>query len=300
MSRSKFARSLLASLFALSACALHAKDPNISSYFIGVDDRPLMIGGAYNGLPNPNVGRLTFLFAHTYQVTEGGGPSTNHYHSKGTFVYTGTNNGAGSTTIINSTSNYLPEGSIPPLALTLTSGGLLDGKLSAQFVSAPDTRSPFSQLTVQDTGKLASFASGTPEHFLFNSSRSDVNDPATGRWNTLLTGADVHLELVSRSAGLNIGITQDLSTTLQAFSAPGDDWHLEDSFGFTPLFWTEADAAPGLYTAQFKLTDEAGLWADSGVFEYRFEIAAVPEPSSAALWVGLGAFAYVARRRRRA
>jgi hypothetical protein len=277
-----FARAGLAVAALLtSAATSFAKDPNIASYFIGVDGLETIPSGTFATLPNPNYGRLTFLYAHTYVDT----PASNHYHSKGVFRYAPSSTFA-SPVIEQNPNNFLPEGTRPPLSLTLAVGGAYDGKLvSAPYTDPLDTNYAFSFLTIQDTGKLDGFGPTDPETILFNSS--------SGRWNGSLSGADVHIELVSLSAGLNVGV----GSNLNAFVDPGDDYHLEDSFSFTPTFWTEASAAPGTYIAQFKLTDESGTFLDSGIFEFRFSV--IPEPSSAAALAGALALGLVATRRRR-
>lgn len=248
----------------------HLASAATASYYVGVDGLQTIASGAYAGMANPNYNRLTLLFAHFES-----NPSSNHYHSKGVQIYSGP---AGSPTVITSSSNYLPEGSNPPLVLSVASGGLYDGKLSSHPVSG----NAFSDLTLQDTGKLDGFAAGSGESYMFNSSG--------GRWNGALTGADVHLQLVSLTAGLNVGT----STTLNLFSNPGDEHHLDESFSFNPVFWTDANAAPGDYIARFKLTDESGTFGDSGTFEYRFQV--VPEPSSL-LTACLGGLVLLRRKR---
>jgi hypothetical protein len=282
---SRRAVTLATAALALAAApAALAKDLDIASYIVGVDGLTTIATGTYAGLANPNHNRLTFLFAHTYPAT----PASNHYHSKGVFRYTGLNLGAATATEVNP-NNFLPEGTLPPLTLTLATGGAYDGKLVSSIGSPTDANYAFSFLTIEDVGKLAGFGPGAPETILLNSS--------SGRWNGPLTGADVHLQLVSLTPGLNVGV----GSLLQAFVNPGDDWHLEDSFSFTPTFWTELTAAPGTYAAQFKLTDEQGLFGDSGTFEFRFEVpaAAIPEPSAFAALAGLGALGLAATRRRR-
>jgi hypothetical protein len=264
--------ALLGATLAISSSSL--SQAAIGSYYVGVDTLQTIASGTYAGLANPNYQRLTFLYAHPNVVT----PSSNHYHSKATLGYTGPYLGAGTATA-TSASNYVPEGSNPPLTLTIANGGLYDNKL----ISASQAGNGFSFLTLVDTGKIDGFAAGTPEHYMFNSS--------SGRWTGALTGADVHLKLVSLSAGLHVGD----STTLNLFSNPGDDLHLEDSFSFTPVFWMDANAANGNYTASFKLTDESGTFGDSGTFEYRFQV--IPEPSSIAV-LSLAGIAFGFRRNR--
>jgi len=267
--RSLFAVSLATSLaFAASSQAAFV------SYYVGTDSLVTLGGsGIYAGLPNLNAGKLTFLYAHTYTDT----PNINHYHSKGLMRYTGDNLGAATATEVNP-NFYLPEGARPPLQLTFASSGLYNGKM----VSAPEVGNPFSFLTISDTQQLAGFGPGAPESILFNSSAN--------RWNGPLAGADVRLELVSLTPGLNVGST----FTRNLFVAPGDDQRLGEVFIFTPTFWTEAGATPGDYRAQFKLTDGNNLFADSGNFEFRFNV--IPEPSSALLGA-IGALALLRRRR---
>lgn len=240
------------------------------SYYVGVDTLQTIASGTYAGMANPNYGRLTLLYAHFNETS----PSSNHYHAKAVQIYSGP---AASPTVTSS-ANYLPEGANPPIPLTVSSGGLYDGKLISNVIAG----NSFSNLTLEDTGKLAAFGAGTPESIMFNSSG--------GRWTGSLTGSDVHLQLVSLSAGLNVGDSQ----TLNLFTNPGDELHLDESFSFTPTFWTDAGATPGTYTAQFKLTDESGTLGDSGVFEYRFQV--VPEPS-VALMGALGVLGLLRRRR---
>lgn len=267
-------RSLLAVSLATSLTFAASSHAAFVSYYVGTDSLVTLGGtGTYAGLPNLNAGKLTFLaFPYPLRI-----PVGNHYHSKGLMRYTGPNLGAATATEPNP-QNYLPEGRLPPLQLTFASGGLYNGKL----VSAPEAGNAFSFLTISDTQQLAGFAPGSPQSILFNSSG--------GRWNGSLTGTDVHLELVSLTPGLNVGNT----FTRNLFVDPGDDQHLGDAFNFTPTFWTEANATPGDYRAVFKLTDDNNLFADSGNFEFRFNV--IPEPSSALLGA-VGALALLRRRR---
>ncbi len=280
-----FARAGLAvaALLASAATSL-AKDPAIAGYFVGVDGLANIATGTFATLPNPNHDRLTFLYAHTYPAN----PATNHYHSKGIYRYAPSSTFA-SPVIEQSPSNFLPEGAIAPLTLSLASGGAYDGKLVSAPLPVSDPRHGFSFMTIEDTGKLTGFGPTDGQTTLLNSS--------SGRWNGTLSGADVHLVLVGLTPGLNVGVGLDLN----AFVNPGDDYHLADSFSFNPTFWTELNAAPGLYTAQFMLTDEEGIFGDSGTFEFRFEVAAtpIPEPSSAAALAGFVMLGLAAAKRRR-
>lgn len=284
-SRSLARTGLAVAALLASAATSFAKDPDIAGYFVGVDGLATIASGTFAGLANPNHNRLTFLYAHTYTDT----PASNHYHSKAIYRYSPSST-FDSPVIDQSPSNYVPEAAIAPLTLSLATGGTYDGKLVSAPLPESDPRHGFSFTTIEDTGALTGFGPTDPESILFNSSG--------GRWNGALTGADVHIELVDLSAGLNVGVGLDSN----AFVNPGDDFHLADSFSFTPTFWTELNAAPGIYTARFKLTDEAAIFGDSGTFEFRFEVAAapIPEPSSFAALAGLGMLGFALVRRRRA
>lgn len=250
----------------------------IASYYVGVDTLQNFATGTYAGQANPNFGRLTMLYAHPNYTT----PSGSHYHSKGVYTLTGP---AGSPTITTSTSNYLPEGTVPPITLT-TGTGLYGGKLvSNPYTDTEDPGYHFSLLTLLDTQSLAGSTIGSAEQYLYNSS--------SDRWTGAIGDADVHLTLVGLSAGLHVGDAGSLTIGLET---AGDDFHLGESINFTPVFWVDGTAAPGTYTATFKLTDESDTLGESGNFEYRFTV--VPEPSSVLL-LGGAALAGLLRRKRR-
>lgn len=243
------------------------------SYYVGVDNLSTIASGEFAGLANPNANRLTFLYAHSYAET----PASNHYHSKGVYRY---QPGSGASPVIEvSSSNYLPEGTLPPLAM-VSGSGIYAGR----SVVDEDPSNHFSLINLKDTTDLSGFATGTGENYMFNSS--------AGRYTGGIAGADIHLVLVSMSGGLNIGSSSAFSIGL---NNPGDEYHLGDDVNFSPVFWTDENAAAGLYTAQFKLVDEEGLFGDSGTFEYRFNV--IPEPSSALLAGGALMLGLVRRRR---
>jgi hypothetical protein len=268
----------------LSFTPAHAE---LLSYYIGVDNQATIPSGTYAGLANPNYNRLTLLFAHHYPV--GGiptGHTSNHYHSKGIYRYTGDNLGANTATVFN-VSDYVPEGTLAPLPLTLGTG-IYAAKLVTNASSNPsDPLYHFSQLEIGNTQSLAGFGAEAGETYMFNSS--------AGRWNSAFADADVHFELVSLTPGLHLGST----SLLDLVGNPGDDVHLGEGsefFGFTPILWTASDAAPGIYEATFKIVDESGTFGESGEIRLRTEV--IPEPGSALL-LALGLSFVVTRRARR-
>ena len=279
-------RPLLAGLIAgtIALVSPTTSRAELFSYYVGIDDRLTIPTGTYAGLANPNLNRLTFLYAPTYE----GVPSTWHYHSKATFIYTGPNLGL-STAVGNSASNFVPEGTAPPIKLQLGTG-IYDGKLITATYADPNQVTAFSSaLTIGSTQSLAGFGPTAGETFLFNSSG--------GRWDSAFTDADLHFELVSLTPGLNFG---GLSALDIGMNAAGDDYHLaaglaNNSFSFTPVLWTEANAAPGIYEATFKLVDESNTFGDSGIVRIRTEV--VPEPSTVVTLLG-GVGLLLARRRR--
>lgn len=254
----------------------------IYSYYIGTDNQATIPSGTYAGLPNPNYNRLTLLYAHPDYTT----PSSSHYHRLGAVAYTGPNLGAGTATF--STNARIPEGANPALPLQ-PGAGIFNGKLISSPIVDPVLGS-YSQLAIAPVWDLKSYNDNAipneVEDFLWNSSG--------GRYTSTITGSDPHFQLVSLSAGLNIG---DSSGNV-LFANPGDEHHLGDGNTFanwTPMFWTEANAAPGTYSATFRITDEEGLFGDSGEFRYEFQV--VPEPGSTALLGGLAALGLLRRRR---
>lgn len=267
----------------LTAAALFTSnaDAAIGSYYVGTDDLPTFTSGVYTGLTNPNFNRLTLLYAHPDEVT----PSSSHYHSKGIYRYTGT---PPSHTETFTVSDYVPEGALPPIQLSIGTGTYANKLLTNPYTNPLDPVYHFSFLEIGATNALDGFAPSTVENFLFNSS--------AGRWNTLLDGgADIHIALISLTPGLNIGDEDNLDIGM---NSPGDDHHLGGGnfTPFNPVLWTNDDAAPGIYEAKFKLTDESATYGDSGEFRVRVEV--VPEPSSSLLALA-GASAMLIRRRNR-
>jgi hypothetical protein len=279
----KPARLLLAASVSLFLAA--TSQAEFLSYYIGIDDLPTIASGTSAGLANPNYNHLTFLYAHTYPET----PASNHYHAKSIFTYTGPNLGT-DTAVTNSASNFVPEGTAPPIQLTLGTSGIYAGKLLSNPYT--DTAAPeyhFSFLEMGATDTLSGFAAGTGEDILFNSS--------AGRYNSSINLAHLHVEIVDLTPGLNVG-----SASMLNIGGVGSEIHLSDpgeagGFSFTPVLWTNPDAAPGVYTASFRFFDEDGTFGDSGVVQIRTTV--VPEPVTA-LTLGAGMATLGLLRRRRA
>lgn len=247
------------------------------TYYIGVDGLQTLASGTYSGMANPNYNHLTFLYAHWDDVS----PMSNHYHSKAIKTYSGP---VASPTVIRSSSNFVPEGATPPIPLS-GGTGLYAGKLATVPIGdVADVHHHWSQLGIGNTDSLSSFASGTPEAYMFNSS--------AGRWTPAAAPAHLHAEIVSLTPGLHVGnaTTLDIGTV-------GDELDLtapNSVLNFTPVLWTDATAAVGTYEAVFRFFDEDGTFGDSG--DVRFRVAVVPEPASLSLAGAAGLF--LMRRRR--
>lgn len=253
------------------------------SYYVGTDNLATIATGTYAGLANPNLNRLTLLLQHANTTAPYTG---SHYHRLGAYSYTGPNLGTATATFF--TNSRVPEGTNPALPLQ-TGSGVFAGKLISSPVMDP-VLAEYSHLEIAPVWDLKSYndnaIAGEVEDVLWSSS--------SGRYTSSLAGSDPHFTLVSLSPGLNVGD----STGTPLFVNPGDEHHLGDGNTFahwTPWFWTDASAAPGLYSATFKKTDEENLFGDSGEFRYEFQV--VPEPGSVSLLGGLLALGAVRRRR---
>lgn len=241
---------------------------SIASYYVLADGLPVFTTGVYNGYANPNFGRLTFAYAHTYPTTW----SNNHYHTKGRYQLS--NAPPNVVTNINA-NNYLPEGAISPLQFVEGTGIFAGKNVIVPLADTNDPGYPFSLLEIRNVLDVSGYPPGSPEDVLYKSSAR--------RWTNLLTGASIHLVLVAKSEGLRIGAPTTLSIGLDA---PGDEAPIgagHEFFSFTPVFWTEKNAPPGPHFARFLLRDSNGLFADSGLFEFRMNYAA-PTLELAAPW----------------
>jgi hypothetical protein len=233
---------------------VEVKPHSLASYYILVDELPVFTTGVYNGYANPNYNRLTFAFAHTFPTN----PNNNHYHSKGRYQLS--NSPPNVVTNINA-NNFLPEGARPPLPFSEGTGLYAGKQIIAPLTDTNDTSYVYSLLEIRNVLDLTGYPTNSPQGILYRSSNR--------RWTNLLSGAHIRLELVHKSEGLKIGSAQALSIGLEQ---PGDQVSIglgNDLFSFTPVFWAEKNAPPGPHVARFKLVDANGVFAESGIFEFR-------------------------------
>jgi hypothetical protein len=247
----------------LLATAAHGQMVN---HYVGIDGRAVFPSGTYAGKDNPNYGRLTLLYAHHYEY---GRFSLNHYHPIGVYTLTG----AADSPTVNDTSagNRLPEvyTGLPGVTLVPDTNAIWAGKLISK-----KHEEHYSDMRFRSVHHLATFGQGSSERFMYLSSG--------GTRTNLMTDAQLALELVSKSEGLNIAaadgtpILQEVGST--QVIGDGNDANFE----YLPVFWVDAAAAPGAYHAEFRLVDlnTAGgrtPFASSGRFFLDFS---VPEPTT--------------------
>lgn len=296
-------RPLLAVLVLLSAAAVSlAATPE---FYVGVDGgKTVATWSIFGGKDNPNHNRLSFLYGHRYDDD----PKENHFHTVGVYSLTG---GLDSPTVVDRSVYTFYSGDPPQLyklpghtipeqfsdfgvdggPLVLRPGaGLFADKLTTGYFPGET----YSNLEIRSANELLAFAEGTSEHYLLHNT-----EPYGEHWTTSLAGAVVALELISKSPGLNIGSLDALSV----LASPGDRQVLGagESLAFTPVLWTAPDAAPGTYSAEFKLVDvrtSGTPFGESGVFQINTQV--VPEPSALLLaFVGSAGLCWVVRRARR-
>ncbi len=244
------------------------------NYHVGIDKREVLTFGTYAGLANPNKDRLTFLRYNDLEVSD---PVNTHYHSIGSYSYTGPIDTAA--VVDTNTNNQIPETftGYAPLNLHPGSGPFVGKLVSGIADASPQSEHHYDRLEMRSVQEFASATEPSAEFYLYNSSSEG--------WNTPLgPNTRVALQLLSHSPELAVA-GLDGATLLEDDGdiyeiGMGDEWSL------TPVFWVDDDAALGTYSASFKLTDLSGSLSESGVFTLNF--AVVPEPTTLGALLGLG------------
>ncbi len=236
-----------------------------TDFYVAVDNRPLLSFGDYEGLANPNQGRLTFLLAHPNENLE-----NSHFHPIGAYSYSG----PATAPIVESTNsnNRIPETFTGQPPLPLRPGtGIYDGQLVSQHIPGLE----YSNQAVASIQSLNGFADGSLESFLFNSSG--------GGYTSTLDQAVIALELVETTPGLSIHDEAGQNI----FANPSQPHILGDgnTLHFTPTFAVDAAAPPTSYSASFRLLDlgDAPGYSplpSSGTYHIDFRAEPVPEPST--------------------
>lgn len=224
--------------------------------FVGLDSLEKFTAGNFSGLPNPNYGRLTLLYAHQYDGKGEVPISSSHFHPKATLILKGD---AKSAIISPSGGYYLPEGTEK---LRLMPGG---GVYSGFMVSGLE-KTAISNLTFRPVQWLNRAGAKEWESVLAKNG---------SRWTGDLSKAKLALEVVSLTTGLML-LNADSSVAADAY---GKQLPLGGgNFAFKPVFAVKKDSSPGVYSAMLRLRDLEGIHLESGVFELRFEVKTVGSP----------------------
>jgi len=244
------------------------------TYYVGVDSEKVLVQfpheePTYVGLPNPNFGRLTLLYAHWL------GPpdfpafpvQSSHYHPRSAYTYYG----PVETAVVTSDAgpeNELPEAftGCPGMLLAPGSGAYAGRLTSFRYPdTSPKSEGHYSDLTIGSTNSLSTgFSPTSREYWMFRAESS--------YFTTSLAGSNLELKLFGITPGLHVDIAgqADVFASSDTF-AIGDGTKLK----FTPVFWTSASAAPGEYVASLILSDRNRAttgFKDSGVFHFRFRV----------------------------
>jgi hypothetical protein len=270
--------------------------PGLPDFYVGVDGRQTITYRGPNdaagvSLANPNFGRLTLLFAHTYADV----PANNHYHGIGAYSYSGP--AANPTVVDTSSGNRIPEvyqrnAGYPPLFLIKA-----DPSRPGQYVSGYDRNNEYHDLLTASPQLLTGANLPAGAGVLFNSSAQ--------RWTTALGAAQLEVEVVDITPGLNIlnALGGDAFYT-SGVDSVGRRFGIGtgDNFQFKPLFAVDGAAPVGSnYSVTFRLHDArtSGGFGSSGRFGFDLQTSNAPEPGVGVLTVaGALGFAVVRRRRK--
>jgi len=253
----------------------------ITGYYVGYDDLPGVFAPAiYRGLPNPNRGHVTLFYPHPSAENR----LLNHFHNLGSYSYTGPTNAL---VIVPTNSNArVPEVSTRQAPLTVVPGlGAFAGRLASartdENYSTMRFRSVQALRYERTPTATNEYGYGSPEwHTLFNRFGPQFGNFDNAVYAQPMPGAVLAMELVSLTPGLHIGLTNQLDL----LSNPGDRHTVgdADNFDFSPVFWTETNAAPGTYTAAFKFVDVGTAEGhtpvpESGISFFDFRVVAAPQ-----------------------
>jgi hypothetical protein len=225
-----------------------------ADYFVAVDSLETLTSGTFEGLANPNFGRLTLLVAHRFVED----PTRNHFHAIGAYTYASLEGGP-PFVISTSTNNRIPEISTGFLPLTLYRGVGLHRK---HRVSMP-TESEYSNLRIASIQSLAGLPPDSPDGILFRSSG--------GRWASPLDGTHIALQRVSLTPGLHVSDEHGNPILLRRLHELGDG----NTLAQFPTYWTHCAARVGTYSATLKLVDlgsDEERFGDSGRFTFDFRV----------------------------
>ena len=209
-------------------------------FMVAIDGRETLSFGDYEGLANPNLNRLTMLYPHF--AHDGEDVSSSHFHSIGSYSYTGS---VDSPTVIDtSTNNQIPEywTELPPINLVPGTGVFADSLVNEITASSAEN---YNNLKITPIQILEDNLDDPAVNAIYNSS--------DGAWTSSLGDAEIALELISITNGLNVA-NQD-GTDL--FEEIGDTYFIGqgNDFSLTPVFHTDTDANSGNYSAEFRLVD---------------------------------------------
>ena len=257
-------------LLAIEARADHVI-PGVG-YYVARDANPTV-----GSNPNPNFGRLTFLYNHG-----------DHFHSIGRF-------GGGP--------NQLPESyhrGDPRITLFHGSGAMAGRSVSRRYHDG-SIGSEYSDLRIDSIRNLSGFDPTSPEGILFNSSnRRWVSGPEQPNEDRRLSleGVLVALEVVSLSTGLHASVGNQVASNVGDLLelGPGDSFSAQLKF-FTDLGLGSLQNL----TASFRLVDLSTSGTPlGGSGEFFFRMQTIPEPSTyLMLGLGLVGVATLQWRRRR-